>query len=111
MIAIVYPSLDLQTHAGIEPANPAEHPLTTHYLFLGQWLVCCFLISLCGVCTAAAQTDRQIAITVDDLPASNAYSMDAATITDINAKIVATLREQKIPAIGFVNENKLYKSG
>lgn len=63
------------------------------------------------VCAATPQLDRQIAITMDDLPASNAYAMDAATITDINWKIVATLREQKIPAIGFVNEDKLYKSG
>lgn len=111
MIAIVCPFLDLQTHGGIEPANRAEHPLISHHMFLGQWLVCCFLFSLCGVCTAAAQTDRKIAITVDDLPASNAYSMDTATITDINAKIVATLHDQKIPAVGFVNEGKLYKSG
>jgi len=111
MIAIVCPSLNLQTRGGIEPANPAEHPHTSRYMFLWQWLSCCFLISLCGACTAAGQTDRQIAITVDDLPAGNAYSMDAATINDINAKIVATLHDQKIPAIGFVNENKLYKSG
>ena len=111
MIAIVCPSLNLQTRGGIEPANPAEHPHTSRYMFLWQWLSCCFLISLCGACTAAGQTDRQIAITVDDLPAGNAYSMDAATIIDINAKIVATLHEQNIPAIGFVNENKLYRSG
>ena len=63
------------------------------------------------ICAAAAQSNRQIAITVDDLPASSAYAMDATTVTEINSKIVETLRDQKIPAIGFVNEDKLYRTG
>ncbi len=63
------------------------------------------------VCAAAPQVDRQIAITVDDLPASSAHSMSAATVSDINARITSTLRDQKIPAVGFVNEDKLYRSG
>ncbi len=55
--------------------------------------------------------DRQICITVDDLPAGAADSMSAATITDLTSKIVATLRDQKVPAVGFVNEKKLYHWG
>jgi peptidoglycan/xylan/chitin deacetylase (PgdA/CDA1 family) len=69
------------------------------------------LFCLCVVSLAGAQEDREIAITVDDLPASNARNMDGRTILDINTKITATLRDEKIPAIGFVNEDKLYKSG
>jgi len=62
-------------------------------------------------CRAVNPPDRQIAVTIDDLPAGNAYNMSAADITQMTAKLVATLRQQKIPAVGFVNEKKLYRSG
>jgi peptidoglycan/xylan/chitin deacetylase (PgdA/CDA1 family) len=64
---------------------------------------------------AAAQgapaTDRQVAITVDDLPAGSSDSMSAAMIHEMTAKIVAALRDEKIPAVAFVNEKKLYHLG
>ena len=55
--------------------------------------------------------DRQVAVTIDDLPAGAANSMSASAITEMTAKLLAALREQKIPAVGFVNERKLYKWG
>jgi peptidoglycan/xylan/chitin deacetylase (PgdA/CDA1 family) len=55
--------------------------------------------------------DRQVAITIDDLPAGSANSMDAATITEMTTKLLTTLRDEKVPAVGFVNEKKLYKFG
>jgi peptidoglycan-N-acetylglucosamine deacetylase len=55
-----------------------------------------------------AQPERRIAITIDDLPAASANSMNAATITAMTKQLLATLREQKIPVVGFVNERKLY---
>jgi peptidoglycan/xylan/chitin deacetylase (PgdA/CDA1 family) len=64
-----------------------------------------------AVAEAATQPDRQVAITIDDLPAGNAAFMDAPSITDMTSRLLATLREQKIPAVGFVNEKKLYKLG
>src|SRR5262249_37031887 len=57
-----------------------------------------------------SHTDRQIAITIDDLPASAAQSMSAQEITDMTTRIVGALKQQQIPAVGFVNENKLYMS-
>src|SRR5215470_1784870 len=59
---------------------------------------------------AAAQTlpERRVAITIDDLPASAAGSMSAEELTDMTSKIVGTLKQQQVPAVGFVNENKLY---
>ena len=59
---------------------------------------------------AAAQThpDRRVAVTMDDLPASAAQSMSAQELTDMTTKIIATYKQQQIPAVGFVNENKLY---
>ncbi len=55
-----------------------------------------------------APPERRIAITIDDLPAASANSMNAATITAMTKQLLATLREQKIPVVGFVNERKLY---
>ncbi len=74
---------------------------------------------LCAVCLtwnslslqAADKPDRQVSITIDDLPAAAANSLPAATITEMTAKLLGTLRDQKIPIVGFVNEKKLYKFG
>src|SRR5260221_12086735 len=63
---------------------------------------------------ADAQTtklDRQVAVTIDDLPAGMADRLPAADITALTAKLLSTLRDQKIPVVGFVNEKKLYKTG
>ena len=60
---------------------------------------------------AAAKPDRQVAITIDDLPAAAANFMTGTAITDMTAKLLGTLRDQKVPAVGFVNEKKLYKQG
>jgi peptidoglycan/xylan/chitin deacetylase (PgdA/CDA1 family) len=37
--------------------------------------------------------------------------MSAAEITDMTTKLLTTLRDQKVPAVGFVNEKKLYNFG
>jgi peptidoglycan/xylan/chitin deacetylase (PgdA/CDA1 family) len=55
--------------------------------------------------------DRQVAITIDDLPSGMADRLPATDITAMTAKLLGTLRDQKIPAVGFVNEKKLYKPG
>jgi peptidoglycan-N-acetylglucosamine deacetylase len=76
---------------------------------------------MCAVCTilltlalatigvgADTQPERAIAITVDDLPAGAANVMSAAAITEMTRKIVGTLKAATVPAVGFVNERKLY---
>ena len=60
---------------------------------------------------AATPPDRQIAVTIDDLPAGNANFMSAADITQMTTELLAALRQEKIPAVGFVNEKKLYRPG
>lgn len=74
--------------------------------------------ALCALClfsiSGEAQTqkpDRQVAITIDDLPAGMADRLPAADITAMTTKLLGTLRDQKIPVVGFVNEKKLYKLG
>ena len=68
------------------------------------------LLGLILVPIARSQTppERRVVITIDDLPASAAQSMSAQELTDMTTHIVATLKQQQIPAVGFVNENKLY---
>lgn len=59
----------------------------------------------------APKLDRQVAVTIDDLPAGMADRLPAAEITGMTRKLLSTLRDQKIPVVGFVNEVKLYKPG
>jgi peptidoglycan-N-acetylglucosamine deacetylase len=61
--------------------------------------------------SAADKPDRQVAITIDDLPAGAANVMSAADITQMTTKLLTTLRDQKVPAVGFVNEKKLFTQG
>ncbi|MFY9560882.1 MAG: polysaccharide deacetylase family protein [Terriglobales bacterium] len=72
--------------------------------------VICVFGSPGGLRAADKKPDRQVAITIDDLPAGST-TMPAATITEMTTKLLTTLRDQKIPAVGFVNEKKLYKFG
>src|SRR5579871_1842013 len=75
-------------------------------------IVCtiCFVTSLC-LAQSAPKVDRQVAVTIDDLPAGMADRLPAAQITAMTAKLLGTLRDQKVPVVGFVNERKLYKPG
>lgn len=77
------------------------------------------LLSLCALLTLVVSfgaigkptplvPDRQIAITIDDLPAAASTSMTGAAIVQMTAKLLAALQQEKVPAVGFVNERKLY---
>src|ERR1035437_1740121 len=77
------------------------------------------LATLCFICVfsvhvraqAPQKPDRQVAVTIDDLPAGMADRLPASEITALTTKLLGTLRDQKIPVVGFVNEKKLYKPG
>src|SRR5215831_6157097 len=78
----------------------------------GLVLLCLlFLFAFSLAARAAERPDRQVAITIDDLPAGAANFMSASEITEMTTKLLTTLRDQKVPAVGFVNEKKLYKQG
>lgn len=72
-----------------------------------------FAITLTSAIAATQTTkpDRQVAVTIDDLPAGMADRLPAADITAMTAKLLGTLRDQRVPVVGFVNEKKLYKPG
>lgn len=50
---------------------------------------------------------RTIAITIDDLPVESTRR-DLKNRQEITKKLLANIKKEKIPAIGFVNEYKLY---
>src|SRR5438094_1882894 len=80
------------------------------FYILTSWLLFSLFSGL-PLLTAQTSTQRQIAITIDDLPAGSAASMTGPEIMEMTTKLLTTLRDQKIPAVGFVNERKLYKFG
>ena len=51
-------------------------------------------------------SQNKITVTIDDLPCTHCESIDDSK--EVNKKLIETLKMYKVPAIGFVNENKLY---
>jgi peptidoglycan/xylan/chitin deacetylase (PgdA/CDA1 family) len=74
-------------------------------------LICALSLFPSSAQGQTATPGRQVAITIDDLPAGMADRLPAADITALTTKLLGTLRDQKIPVVGFVNEKKLYKTG
>lgn len=81
--------------------------------FLGACAVSAALCASQAFSTTKADPppDRQVALTFDDLPAAASDFMSGAEITAMTANLLAALKQQNIPAVGFVNEKKLYKWG
>lgn len=68
-----------------------------------------FTIILAVPVFALAQTaNRTIAITIDDLPVVSTRR-DLKNRQEITKKLLGHIKKAKVPAIGFVNENKLYE--
>lgn len=57
----------------------------------------------------AQQTQRFIAVTIDDLPVVSTRK-DLKNRQQITKKLLKHITKAKVPAVGFVNENKLYES-
>jgi peptidoglycan/xylan/chitin deacetylase (PgdA/CDA1 family) len=57
---------------------------------------------------AAAEVKRQVAVTFDDLPATQGELEDMRRITPA---ILASLRRNGVPVVAFVNERKLHRRG
>lgn len=70
-----------------------------------QTILCVFGCVLLALQAATGQT-RQVCITIDDLPCTNCADDQIALL--VNQKLLQTIHSYKVPAIGFVNEGKLY---
>lgn len=66
------------------------------------------LILSVGIC--AQQPVKTIAVTIDDLPLVTTVQ-DLKTRREMTRKLLAHVKKAYVPAIGFVNENKLYSDG
>ena len=55
--------------------------------------------------------ERAVAITVDDLPGVSPVRSDVEFFEGVNRELIASFVRHNVPAIGFVNENKLEWSG
>ncbi|HWP45460.1 MAG TPA: polysaccharide deacetylase family protein [Blastocatellia bacterium] len=58
--------------------------------------------------TVRQQARREVAVTFDDLPATRA---DLETMSYVTTNLLRSIKANDVPAIGFVNENKLYVDG
>ncbi|MFN3543881.1 MAG: polysaccharide deacetylase family protein [Thiobacillus sp.] len=73
-------------------------------------LLLCLLL---WVPLAAAQpaVQRTMAITFDDLPYASVPSEDDAALAEMTTRLLQGLQAAAIPAVGFVNESRLYREG
>lgn len=78
-----------------------------------RWLAAmAFAAALAMAWPAAAQTvDRRIAVTIDDLPWARAEMTAPQALLERHGRLIAALREARVPVIGFVNEDKLELDG
>ena len=82
--------------------------LTTSILTLGMLLATTMSP---GAAAEPTAIDRRMVLTIDDLPAQRAPGIPDVQIEKIMRSLVATLVEQQVPALGLVNEVKLYLDG
>lgn len=75
--------------------------LLFHFMFL-TILFTSFLFS------QKDETKRYIAVTFDDLPMNTKYLEEGKQWVEQTAKLISTIKKFNIPAVGFVNETKLY---
>ncbi len=77
-----------------------------HLLFCRMKFFAQLLFLVVG--TTSFGQDRQIVISVDDLPCTNCGSSENAVL--VNEKLLSHFQEFNVPAIGFVNEGKMFKN-
>lgn len=60
---------------------------------------------------AQAPMERTLAITFDDLPFASVPADDDASLERMTGQLLQSLQAAQVPAVGFVNEGKLYREG
>lgn len=69
------------------------------------------LLAAAPLAPPVAQPVREVAITVDDLPLVSVLGQDLPRAQQVTRDLVAALVRHRVPAIGFVNEDKLEDGG
>ena len=62
-----------------------------------------------AVVTSDQNSRREVAVTFDDLPATYGDA-DLERLRSITSRLLDTIKRNKVPAIGFVNERKLHRN-
>ena len=70
-------------------------------------------LALTGACPTLAQAPalREIAVMIDDLPGLSGPDLPLPALQAMTQKLLAELKQESIPSVGFVNESKLYRAG
>lgn len=89
-----------------EDAAAKLHEISTMFSYL---MKCCLLLLLLFVPipTFSQVSQRTVAVTIDDLPVVTTRA-DLKRRQEITRNLLGHIKKAKVPAIGFVNENKLY---
>lgn len=72
---------------------------------------CYFLVFSLLIITQITHAQKKICITVDDLPFVSYGINTEEHLNGLTQKLIDTFKAYDIPAIGYVNENKLYTGG
>lgn len=56
-------------------------------------------------------SNRQLVVTIDDLPAQRNQGLSQERVQILTDSLLSSLEQYRVPAIGFVNEDKLYADG
>ena len=79
----------------------------TRFRSIASWLLGASLLPV----PHARAAERAVAVTFDDLPAAAAVANDAASLKLLTRQLLDAVRKHRVPAVGFVNEGKLYAEG
>jgi peptidoglycan/xylan/chitin deacetylase (PgdA/CDA1 family) len=81
-----------------------------HFCSLRVPLALAALVLTANAVSDTRAIERTVAVTFDDLPATpaGAVAADTASLEDITRSLLTAVRQHDVPAIGFVNERKLF---
>jgi peptidoglycan/xylan/chitin deacetylase (PgdA/CDA1 family) len=81
--------------------------------FLSALLALAALLLAVDTTPGTRAAERAVAVTFDDLPATSAgvVANDVASLEKLTRKLLTAVRQYSIPAVGFVNEGKLFVGG
>jgi peptidoglycan/xylan/chitin deacetylase (PgdA/CDA1 family) len=74
---------------------------------MGRIIRLSIVLSAFAIVVTGQAPERNVAVTIDDLPVVSTRR-DLASRQEITKRLLSHIKHAKVPAIGFVNENKLY---
>jgi peptidoglycan-N-acetylglucosamine deacetylase len=91
----------------------AVHSVHAHEACLTTLLALAALVLAVDAIPHTRAPERAVAVTFDDLPATPAgvVANDVASLQELTRKLLSAVRKHSVPAVGFVNEGKLFVEG